>query len=708
MANQAKELAEKSEISERLKFAVNNIIIEKEKDKNELRYYFTTKETFVKYGKFDTNTYNIHSYELTNSEAILYISKGNGNKYKYTIDLETGQISSEDIKKVENHITYNLNGGNFNTEQEVIETYIENTVVAFPIPNKEGSEFEGWYLNSDFSGDRIDRTTKDMTGDISLYAKWIEETDQSYFTYSSTGETITGLSEKGQTVYNNGELINLVLPKKHNNIEITTIGSGAFKGLDKLEKIVINNNITTSKDIEFKGCKNIKELTIPISLRMSTNSFAGCTGITKVTFTKGTGEGADYISGSKYQYTPWYISKTNTINVTLEEGITKIGSSMFKNCIGLQIVKLPSTLTSIGNEAFYNCSGMKGELNSIENLTYLGQYAFCGCSGITGTIKIPNAITELNSNIFNGTSIEKLIIHDNVTTSRDVEFKGCKNLKELTIPISLSMSTNSFAGCTGITKVTFTKGTGECANYISGSKYQYTPWYISKTNNINVTFEEGITKIGSSMFYNCTGLQMVRLPSTLISIENNAFYNCSGMKGELNSIENLTYLGEYAFYGCSGITGTIKIPSAITELSAGIFYGTSIEKLVIHNNVTTLKGLVFYNCANLRELTIPISLSMSTNSFAGCTGITKVTFTKGTGEGADYTNGSRYQYTPWYISKNNKISFILDKDIKSIGASTFRNLSNASFYYRGSEAEWSNVVVNSNNTITIKEYNYSN
>ena len=537
MANQAKELAEKSEISERLKFAVNNIIIEKEKDKNELRYYFTTKETFVKYGKFDTNTYNIHSYELTNSEAILYISKGNGNKYKYTIDLETGQISSEDIKKVENHITYNLNGGNFNTEQEVIETYIENTVVAFPIPNKEGSEFEGWYLNSDFSGDRIDRTTKDMTGDISLYAKWIEETDQSYFTYSSTGETITGLSEKGQTVYNNGELINLVLPKKHNNIEITTIGSGAFKGLDKLEKIVINNNITTSKDIEFKGCKNIKELTIPISLRMSTNSFAGCTGITKVTFTKGTGEGADYISGSKYQYTPWYISKTNTINVTLEEGITKIGSSMFKNCTGLQIVKLPSTLTSIGN---------------------------------------------------------------------------------------------------------------------------------------------------------------------------NAFYNCSGMKGELNSIENLTYLGEYAFYGCSGITGTIKIPSAITELSVGIFYGTSIEKLVIHDNVTTLKGLVFYNCANLRELTIPISLSMSTNSFTGCKGITKVTFTKGTGEGADYTNGSKYQYTPWYISKNNEISFILDKDIKSIGASTFRNLSNASFYYRGSEAEWSNVVVNSNNTITIKEYNYSN
>ena len=269
------------------------------------------------------------------------------------------------------------------------------------------------------------------------------------------------------------------------------------------------------------------------------------------------------------------------------------------------------------------------------------------------------------------------------------------------------MSTNSFTRCTGITKVTFTKGTGEGVDY-SSPKYQYTPWYISKANTINVTIEEGITKIGTSMFSNCSALQMVRLPSTLTSIGDNAFYGCSGMKGELNSIENLTYLGQYAFYRCSGITGTIKIPSAITELSTGIFYGTSIEKLVIHDNVTTLNGLVFYNCANLRELIIPISLSMSTNSFAGCTGITKVTFTKGTGEGVDYTNGSRYQYTPWYISKNNEISFILDKDIKSIGASTFRNLSNASFYYRGSEAEWSNVVVNSNNTITIKEYNYSN
>lgn len=189
----------------------------------------------------------------------------------------------------------------------------------------------GWYLNSDFSGDRIDRTTKDMTVDISLYAKWIEETDQSYFTYSSTGETITGLSEKGQTVYNNGELINLVLPKKHNNIEITTIGSGAFKGLDKLEKIVINNNITTSKGMEFYECANLRELTIPISLSMSTNSFTGCKGITKVTFTKGTGEGADYTNGSRYQYTPWYISKNNEISFILDKDIKSIGASTFRN-----------------------------------------------------------------------------------------------------------------------------------------------------------------------------------------------------------------------------------------------------------------------------------------------------------------------------------------------------------------------------------------
>ena len=38
MTNQAKELAEKAEIGERLKLAVNNIIIEKEKDKNEDYY----------------------------------------------------------------------------------------------------------------------------------------------------------------------------------------------------------------------------------------------------------------------------------------------------------------------------------------------------------------------------------------------------------------------------------------------------------------------------------------------------------------------------------------------------------------------------------------------------------------------------------------------------------------------------------------------
>ena len=71
------------------------------------------------------------------------------------------------------------------------------------------SNFMGWYLNSDFTGERITEITSDMTGDIELFAAWKEVA-----TYQLTLDVNGGVELK-QTEFTvaYGELVELPTPK---------------------------------------------------------------------------------------------------------------------------------------------------------------------------------------------------------------------------------------------------------------------------------------------------------------------------------------------------------------------------------------------------------------------------------------------------------------------------------------------------------------
>ena len=141
-----------------------------------------------------------------------------------------------------------------------------------------------------------------------------------------------------------------------------------------------------------------------------------------------------------------------------------------------------------------------------------------------------------------------------------------------------------------------------------------------------------------------------------------------------------------------------------------------IEKVVLGDNVIAVGYGAFYNCTGIKELQIPISIDSEKNDgyatnvpFEKCTNIEKIIFTKGkTGKGFDYSySASTYNWTPWYLSRNNNLSIYISKEIKSIGTYTFKNLSNVKFYYEGNQDEWNNVIKGSNNdSLTqIEEYN---
>ncbi len=65
--------------------------------------------------------------------------------------------------------------------------------------------------------------------------------------------------------------------------------------------------------------------------------------------------------------------------------------------------------------------------------------------------------------------------------------------------------------------------------------------------------EYRVTSIGSSAFYNCSGLTSLEIPNSVTSIGSSAFYNCSGLTS-LEIGNSVTSIGSSAFYNCSGLT----------------------------------------------------------------------------------------------------------------------------------------------------------
>ena len=186
----------------------------------------------------------------------------------------------------------------------------------------------------------------------------------------------------------------------------------------------------------------------------------------------------------------------------------------------------------------------------------------------------------------------------------------------------------------------YTNGGKELAVTYRGSSrgsYFYTgSIVIPESVNYNaVTYS--VTSIGSSAFYDCTGLTSVSIPNSVTSIGSSAFYDCTGFTS-ITIPNSVTSIGYNAFYGCSGLKKVI-----VSDIAAwcGMIFGdnplsyakhlysdenTEIKDLVIPNNVTSINNKAFQGCSGLTSVTIPNSVtSIGDNAFSGCTGLNSVT-----------------------------------------------------------------------------------
>lgn len=123
-------------------------------------------------------------------------------KYGYTFDgwdfdFNTEITSDLDINAIfyltKYNINYVLNGGD--NHENNISTYDINTDVEIYEPTRQGYTFIGWYDNKDFKGYAKTEIQKNSSGDLELFANWIDS---------------TYISEEYTTIYNVTDFINFM------------------------------------------------------------------------------------------------------------------------------------------------------------------------------------------------------------------------------------------------------------------------------------------------------------------------------------------------------------------------------------------------------------------------------------------------------------------------------------------------------------------
>ena len=147
-------------------------------------------------------------------------------------------------------------------------------------------------------------------------------------------------------------------------------------------------------------------------------------------------------------------NNSNVKKVVIEDSVTSIGDSAFRNCSSLTSITIPDSVTSIGDFTFYGC----WDLTSItipDSVTSIGSSAFYDCGSLT-SITIPDSVTSIGNYAFkNCSSLTSITIPDSVTSIGNYAFKNCSSLTSITIPDGVTyIGYDMFAGCKSLTSIT--------------------------------------------------------------------------------------------------------------------------------------------------------------------------------------------------------------------------------------------------------------
>ena len=408
--------------------------------------------------------------------------------------------------------------------------------------------------------------------------------------------------------------------------QLKSIGNNAFWGSEHLyprfKEIKIPDSVETIGNGAFRHCQNLERITLPSALQtLSNGTFYGCAALSEVTF---------------------------------PASLKTIEKSAFGYCRNLSEVKLPASLTTIQSYVFNGCSALKtvfydGSLAQWNHITadndadkdvlgyscpslVTGDYTaqFISVKDDPFAYPPPKTVT-----ITKYTGTESTVILPSkisswpVTKIGEDAFQDNTTITSVTIPASVTeIGANAFAGCTNLTSVNY-EGDWSNLTIQSGNPavqdaanaplfdFEFIPpdntavivtnyKYNGAAADVTIPSRyqgKPVTTIGHAAFFN-SAVTSVTIPDSVTSISDEAFINCPKLTN-ISIPNSVTYIGFSAFSSCTSLK-SITLPSSLSFISGALFLGCSqLTTIHIPVSVTSIGNNAFADCPSLMTVTYP-------------------------------------------------------------------------------------------------------
>ena len=479
-------------------------------------------------------------------------------------EIQLGEMWADGVGTV----TFEANGGTVSYPMET--RLLEESDM--PKPTRQGYCFVGWYIDSELQHTVVYPYM--VTADITLYAKWAENTDMNYtvrhfkqdidctsYTLAKT-ETLTGATGSVSVA-----------------VAMTYIGFTA----DSFEQVSISADGSTVIDIYYdrnaytvtfdanNGTGNTQTQTFyyGIEEKLKDTMFfnPGYTFLgwaTSKTDNPVYNNKADFLIDSQNPtditlYAVWLcgiIVTADTIEIIDLSGITDTYTIKVVGNIS------QSTLQTLANKIKTAKTTINLDLSEATGLVAIGATSdsksiFADCP--LNSLALPKTLEVIGSYAFAKCSIKSVTIPVGVQTIGSIAFRWCYNLESIEIDGVETVGEYAFEGCTSLKSVVLKNIT----------TIGYTTFYDCK--NLSSVTMEAVDSIGSYAFQDCKNLSSVTM-KTIGTIKNKAFDGCTNLSSITIDAESI---GSCAFEDCTSLTAVVigKNVKSIDNIGNGCFNG---------------------------------------------------------------------------------------------------------------------------------------
>lgn len=413
---------------------------------------------------------------------------------------------------------------------------------------------------------------------------------------------------------------------------VTGIGFDAFRYCVSLKRVVLPQSLEWIGDYAFKGCPNLERPVISDHVKLYKGVFdsggdfyewfptaitAKCVG--------------DKVAGKAYYRRP------DIVEVTIPEGVKRIGDCAFCACWNLRTVHLPDSLEEIGHEAFSH-SGVRN-INFPKNLKTISSNAFEYNNGLN-VVELPDGLSFIESEAFRGTKIERLTLPSSVEHIGDRAFCGCERLVEVVADCDPdSVGYGVFDDCFRLRSFQT-----DCFP-IDPEMFEDCPLMGAET----VEDERFTIRFGTLMEVKCELSEVVEIPDGVHAIGPKAFLDHKEIK-EVRLPDSLRSIAESVFCGCSQLE-KINFPRELKKISSSVFEGCAFQSIDWPASVAVIPACAFRGCHSLKEVHIPDTVEFVWDgAFEGCA-IREVRLPKSIVSFGNLTDASNHRLSDEYMGK---------------------------------------------------------